>query len=129
MPERVGLVGRGAQALHPMAAPDTVAQITEEVQRPQVVTLKVGARRRELRYRRHHIDHGELIVRGVDRCRAARPLVDLATRGRDPGPIGIARKCLDWPLAVPAAAPPPPLPRPPPPRPAPPDGRVTPSPT
>jgi hypothetical protein len=103
-PERVGLVGRGAQPLRPAAAADTLPQIAARVERAQVMALQVRARRRELGHRRRRIDHGELVVGGEDRHRAARPLVELTTQDWNRGPIGIAGKRPHRPLAVPPRA-------------------------
>jgi hypothetical protein len=104
MPERVGLVGRGPQPLCPAAAADPLAQVAAPVERAEVMTFQVGAGQREFADRRRRVDHGEPVVGGEDRHRAPRPLVDLAARDRDPGPVGIAGERPHRLLAVPAGA-------------------------
>jgi hypothetical protein len=87
-----------------LAALRTRSPRSPQIKGAQVVALQVCARRRELGHRRRHIHHGELVVGGEDRHRAARPLVQLTTGGRDPGPVRIAGKRQHWPLAIPPRA-------------------------
>jgi len=103
-PEHVRLVGRGAEPFRPAATADAFAQVAALVEGPQAVTLQVGPRRRELGHRCRHVDHGEIVVGGEDRHRAPRPLVELAARDGDAGPVGIAGERQRGPLAVPARA-------------------------